>query len=529
MRSRRRAAVVAASFVLPLLVGGFMLQSSAPRGDGTRLFSQVLTLTAGRYVDSVDASALYEKAARGLVRELNDPYSVLYTPKELREFTANTGGRYAGIGALIEQQEKAVLISRVYPNTPAEEAGVREGDRIIQIDTASTRDWPMDRVSETLKGTPGTRVTVSFQRPGVAEPIRMTMTRAVIRIPAVPYAIVLDGTVGYIPLQQFNETSADETEAAVRRLQKAGARSIVLDLRGNGGGILDQALVVSNLFLPRGAEITSVRERTGSAAVHVAREAPIAPELPLVVLSDGGTASASEIVAGALQDHDRAVILGTTSFGKGLVQSLYPLDGGYALKMTTGKYYLPSGRIIHKDRQLVNGRLVEVAPDSLESDSVKKTRPTYRSDGGRVVYGGGGITPDVIVPTDTLGAVEQRLVRALAPKSQQLYLALYRLAFDLKSQVSSQGFAARPEWRDDLYRRLAASGVEVDRALYDSASTFVDNLIAERVTRFAFGDSAVLRRRAPQDAQLTRALELLRRGQSQRDLFAAAARVGKQG
>ncbi|HKG90356.1 MAG TPA: S41 family peptidase [Gemmatimonadaceae bacterium] len=529
MSSRRRAAVVAAAFVLPLLAGGFMLQSAAPRGDGTRLFSQVLALTASRFVDSVDAGALYEKAARGLVRELNDPYSVLYTPKELRDFTANTGGRYAGIGALIEEQENAVLISRVYPNTPAEEGGVREGDRIIQIDTASTRGWHMDRVSETLKGTPGTKVKVTFQRPGLAEPIRVTFTRAVIHIPAVPYAIVLDGGVGYIPLQQFNETSAEETEAAVRRLQKAGARSIVLDLRGNGGGILDQALVVSNLFLPQGAEITSVRERGGPAAVHVARDEPIAPSMPLVVLSDGGTASASEIVAGALQDHDRAVLVGTTSFGKGLVQSLYPLDGGYALKMTTGKYYLPSGRIIHKDRQLVNGRLVEVLPDSLESDSVKKSRPTFRSDGGRVVYGGGGITPDLIVPTDTLRSVEQRLVRALSPKSQQLYLSLYRLAFDLKSQVAAPGFAVRPEWREDLYRRLTTSGVEVDRALFDSASTFVDNLIADRVSRFAFGDSAAMRRRVPQDAQLTRALELLRQGRTQRELFAAAAREGRQG
>jgi carboxyl-terminal processing protease len=196
---------------------------------------------------------------------------------------------------------------------------------------------------------------------------------------------MLDGQIGYIPLQQFNETATDELEAAVKRLSKEGAKGLVFDLRGNGGGYLDQAGTVANLFLKKGVEISSVRGRAGFQEVLTATDDPIAPEIPLIVLTDGRTASASEIVAGALQDHDRAVIVGTTSFGKGLVQTVYPLEGGYALKMTTAKWYTPSGRSIQKERKLLpDGSFVEVLPDSMETDSVRKSRPKFKSGSYRL-------------------------------------------------------------------------------------------------------------------------------------------------
>ena len=177
----------------------------------------------------------------------------------------------------------------------------------------------------------------------------------------------------------------------------------MLDLRDNGGGIVEQALAVSSLFLKRGQPIVNVRSRNTPDEVARASSEQLATQPPMIVLTDGGSASASEIVAGALQDHDRALVLGTTSFGKGLVQSVFPLDGGYALKITTGKWYTPSGRSIHRERKLLpDGRFVEARPDSLETEAEKKARPTYKSDAGRTVYGGGGITPDLIVPDDTL-------------------------------------------------------------------------------------------------------------------------------
>lgn len=519
MTRTRKILILLAAVTTPLLVGGFVIQERATR-DGARLFEQVMSVVGDRFVDSVSASALYEKAARGLLRELKDPYTELYTPKQLEAFNTTTGGFYGGVGMLIEEQEGNIIISKVYPHTPAEEAGIREGDRIIFVDTASTRGWKIDQVSSRLKGEPGTKVTAKFSRPGMSEPITATFTRRIIRIPAVPFAIMLDGKIGYVPVQNFNETVSSELAQQVIRLQNEGAKGLVLDLRGNPGGFLDQALEMSNLFLSRGQEILSVRDRQGTSEVHKAERDPVAPKLPLVILTDGYTASASEIVAGALQDHDRALILGNTSFGKGLVQSVYRLDGGYAIKLTTGKWYTPSGRSIQKERKLLDdGQFVEVRPDSLESDSARTSRPRYKSDAGRVVYGGGAITPDIIVKYDTLSTIEQKVNRALSAKSQDAYITLYDFAFERKSQVKPD-FVVTPAMRDDFYGRLQKKGIVVDRKDWDAAQDYVTRLIDNRISRLAFGDSTAKRREINDDNQLVKALELLHKGQSQRDLFA---------
>jgi carboxyl-terminal processing protease len=520
----RHRTAAASLLLVPLLVGGFLLQSRSDR-DGPRLFDQVLTLVSNRFVDTVDAAGLYEKAARGLVHELNDPYTVLFTPKELQAFTTTTGGRYAGVGMQIEDIKGQITVNKVFPNTPAEQAGIAEGDRILFVDTASTKGWKIDQVSNALKGPPGTKVNVRFSRPGVAEPIAVRFTRAVIHIPAVPFATMVDGKVGYIPVQQFNETATEELANALRRLQREGAKGVVLDLRGNPGGILDQAFAMSNLFLDEGAEILSVRGRHNDVQTYVAKERPSAPTIPLVVLTDGNSASAAEIVAGALQDHDRALIVGTTSFGKGLVQTLFPLDGGYALKMTTAKWYTPSGRSIQKERKVVDGRFVnEDAPDSLESDSVRKARPVFKSDAGRVVYGGGGITPDIIVQPDTITTAEQQVAKALAPKAQEVYATLANYAVDLKPIAKGSNFTVQPAWRDEFYRRLQSAGVTIDKQQYNSAAPYIDRLIENRVARIAFGDSTATKRSFRDDAQLQKAFEVLRRGQSQKDLFVIAQR-----
>jgi len=520
---------IAGLVLVPLVAGAFVVQDRAAL-DGGRLFGQVLDLVESRYVDSVDAAMLYEKAARGLVAQLQDPYSELFSPKQLTQFNTTTAGRYAGLGMQIEEQPgKGVVVSKVFPHTPAEAAGAREGDMIIAIDTVGTRGWSSARVADSLRGTPGSKVTVSFARPGVNEPIKSTFTRAVIRIPAVPYAIHFD-KVGYVPLQGFNETATQEVAAAVRRLQQEGAKGLVLDLRGNGGGFLDQSLAISNLFLPKGTELASVRGRNQEVQSYTARENPIAPNIPVVILTDQYTASASEIVAGALQDHDRALILGTTSFGKGLVQTLFNLDGGYALKITTGKWYTPSGRTIQKERKLTpDGQFVEVHPDSLESDSARKARPTYKSDAGRIVYGGGAITPDVIVKPDTFTAAEQAFLKATASKSQDIYVVTYDYAMELKEQVKGNpDFAVSPAWRNELYNRLVKKGVQVDRKLFDGAQTQIDRMLGQRVARLAFGDSTARRRSLDDDVQLQKALEILKKGQSQKDLFALAPQFSQR-
>ena len=519
---RRRLFSIVAVVLVPLVAGAFVVQERAAL-NSARLFDQVLSLVGERFVDSLGTREIYERAARGLVEELNDPYSELYTPKQLEQFNTSTGGFYGGVGMLIEDQEGTIIISRVYPHTPAEEAGILEGDRIVGVDTNSTRGWRLDQVSGALRGEPGTKVKARFARPGVPQSFEVEFSRRVIRIPAIPFAIVLDGGVGYIPVQQFNETTTREFAENYRRLTASGATSLVVDLRGNSGGFLDQALEMTNFFIPRGRELATVRGRAGEIERYIAESNPIAPTIPLVVLTDGYSASASEIVAGALQDHDRALIVGTTSFGKGLVQSVYRLDGGYAIKLTTGKWFTPSGRSIQKERVLdSNGRLVEVVPDSLETDAVRSNRPVFRSTGGRTVYGGGAITPDVIVPYDTLTTPEIKLARLLVPRFQDFYIALYEYAFGMRETVRPD-FQVTAAMREEFRTRLQAKGVVVDRADWDAGRAYIDRLLLNRIARLAYGDSTAKRRELPEDSQLLRAMELLRQGRTTADLLALGA------
>ncbi|MCC7052602.1 MAG: S41 family peptidase [Gemmatimonadaceae bacterium] len=523
MPRMRRAVVGAILVAVPLAAGGFAWQNREAR-NGALLFDQVLRKVSDSFVDTVDATALYEKAARGLVAQLNDPYTTLYTPKEFAAFTQGTNGRYAGVGMQIEEIKGTISVVKVFPNTPAAGAGIAEGDRIVMIDSAATRGWIVDSVSSKLKGEPGTRVRVRFNRPGVTEPINVTFTRATIHIPAVPFVTMLDAGIGYIPVQGFNETSSAETIRGIQQLQRQGMKSLILDLRGNPGGILDEAFVMSNLFLPRGKEILSYRGRAEMNQQFIAQEDPMLPNMPLVVLVDDGSASASEIVAGALQDHDRALIVGTTSFGKGLVQSLYRLDGGYALKMTTAKWFTPSGRSIQRPRKFVNGRFVEEeAPDSMETDSARRARPAFRSDAGRVIYGGGGITPDISVRPDTLTTAEQKAARQIAAKLQEAFITLAQYVEELRPQVKSPDFVVRPEWRQEYFRRIVAAKVPVDSATFFAGAGYADRLIANRAARVFFGDSTVAKRGFVEDPQIQKAIELLKRGGSQRDLFTMAA------
>jgi carboxyl-terminal processing protease len=523
MNRKRKFALLGALTVVPVVAGGFAWQVREQRA-GVELLQQVLQLVNVKYVDTLPISDVYEKAARGLVKELNDPYSELYTPKEYTNFNTKTGGRYGGLGMAIvaDPVSKFVKVETVYPNTPAENGGVREGDLIIRVDTQSTLGWSINQVSDSLTGTPGTKVRVTFRRPGIGDPIVGSFTRALIHIPAVPFTLSLGNNIGYIPLQQFNENAVENTEAAVKKFQAQGAKGIILDLRGDPGGILTQSLEIANMFLPQGSMLAAVKGRQGLDERSEAKAPPIAPTIPLIVLTDERSASASEIVTGALQDHDRALVVGQTSFGKGLVQSVYNLDGGYAIKLTTGKWFTPSGRSIQRPRKFVNGQFVEETPDTNETNSSKKSRPAYKSDAGRVVYGGGGITPDVIVQDDTLTTPEQTFVKAITPKLPDFFTTAYDYAAELAKNVKSPTFTADPSWNAELYTRLQAKGVTVDRKLYDGASRYVSRLLDNRVAHYAFGDSIAKKRDLPFDKPLTKALELIQNSTSQRGLFASA-------
>jgi carboxyl-terminal processing protease len=524
--TRSRKAALASLFLLPVLAGGFALQARSTRG-GAQLLDQVLTFVALRYVDTLDAQSLYEKAARGLVKELNDPYTELFTPKQLEEFSRATNGRYAGLGMEILPVGGYVTIQKVFPNTPAESRGVQEGDRIVAIDTFNARNWTNAQAQAKLLGPPGTPVTVTFARPGVPQPIKLDFKRAEIKVPAVRYSLMIDDRVGYVPLDRFSEQTTEDIANAVNSLKAKGAKGIVIDLRGNPGGILEEAFAMSNLFLPQGKELLSVRGRAGEHQKYVSQRPALAPDVPLVVLVDGYSASASEIVAGALQDYDRALILGTTSFGKGLVQSVYNLDGGYALKITTGKWYTPSGRSIQRERKLnADGQYVEVAPDSLETEASRKNKPVYKSESGRTLYGGGGIAPDVVVPGDTISTPEQKLAREIAPKAGDYQSVLTQYAESFKGKIRPD-FTYNRAWGDSIFNRLNAAGVKLDRPVFDAGRTFVDKQLEYRIARVAFGDTTERRHQMTDDSALKSAVEILKRSSTQKEVFATAATVAR--
>jgi carboxyl-terminal processing protease len=517
---RFRTATAAALLVVPIVAGGFLLQEPPARANA-QLFDQVMTLVRTAYVDTVPMAAAYEKAAQGLVRELNDPYSELMPPKEAEGFSRSVGGRYGGTGMLIGEPTKGTFsVDRVFPNTPAEEAGVREGDHIIAVDTSKTATLELANVSDLLRGTPGSKVKVTYARAGVAEPIVLTFTRRVVHVPAVNFATLLGDHIGYVPLQTFNENAAEEVEAAVDTLVKQGAKGLVLDMRDNGGGIVDQSLATASLFLNEGQDIVSVRSRNQPTETARSSGKHLALTIPLVVLVDGGSASATEIVAGALQDHDRALVIGTTSFGKGLVQSVYTLQGGYQLKMTTGKWYTPSGRSIHRERKLLpSGEFVEVHPDSLAKADI--VRPVFHSDAGRTVYGGGGIRPDIVVADDTISLAERDFLKAVATQSQDINTVIQNYALELKAQAKTP-FAVSPAWTDELMHRIAATKVKIDPKYDAGARAFLGRDLAHRVTRMVLGDAGAKARFVADDHQLLKALELLQKNSTQAQLLSSA-------
>jgi len=519
MARYRRYAALGALVVIPVVASGFLLRTRTT-AEGPVLLEQVFQLVSNRFVDTLKDNQLFEKAAHGLVRELNDPYSELLSPSEMKQFNSKTGGRYGGLGMLIEKRGDWITVNKVYRNTPAERAGVQAGDRIIMVDSLSTQGWDLNRVSDYLTGTPGTRVNARFARPGLATPLDFKFTRAIVSVPAVPYSLMFDGKVGYIPLEVFNENAADEVRSAIGKLTSQGAKGIILDLRSNGGGILEQSLDIANQFLKPGQRILSVRGRADSTDYN-AEAKPVVPSLPVVVMTDNFTASASEIVAGALQDHDRALVLGETSFGKGLVQSVYSLDGGYALKLTTAKWFTPSGRSIQRERKVIDGRFVETAPDTNETEASKKNRPAYKSDAGRTVYGGGGITPDLIIDQDTVTTAEFQYIKATAPKIAEIVAFESDFALEQSKKVA-RGFAVDPSWRDAYFNKLQELKLPIDRKMFDAAKRYIDNSLELRVSRLVEGDSTAARRNLKNDTQLQKAISLVSQAQSQADLLSKA-------
>lgn len=364
---------------------------AASRGLST--FGAIVNELELSYVDSVDNERAF-KAAIDAMLETVDPYTVYYPKDDKEDIAKMTTGEYGGIGAYLLERDGSSYISEPMVGSPAQRAGLRPGDRIMRIDTTDVSTWKTDRVSKLLRGKPNTNVSIQVKRPFTDDSIvNVTLTRAKLREPSVPYFGVVNGNTGYIQLTQFIEKSGQEVRAALDSFRNNPAvTGIILDLRGNGGGLLEQAVDIASNFVPKGTEIVRTRGRDKSEdKVYKTMRTPLYPDIPLAILIDGGTASASEIVAGAMQDLDRAVLVGSCSFGKGLVQTTRPLPYGGLLKVTVARYYTPSGRLIqaldyvHRNE---DGSAARV-PDSLTH--------AYTTLHGRTIRDGGGLQPDSTV------------------------------------------------------------------------------------------------------------------------------------
>ncbi len=534
MKPRRSTFLPGIVLVLSVLASGWFLQRGVAAEAGataeSQVFDQVVSLVRSTFVDPVNDDDLYESAIKGILEDLNDPNTAFMHAPEADNLSIRTEGEYGGVGLEIVDRNGYVTVVTAMPGTPGTRAGIRAGDRIVEVDGESIVDRGSEYAVSLLRGAPGTAVNVAVERNGVDGTIPFEISRAIIVVHSVPFAIALKPGVGYVPLHLFSETSPAEVREALASLGGSGLEGVILDLRGNPGGVLEGGIEVADLFLEAGDLVVETRGRApGQSASYSASDPDSYPDLELVVLVDERSASASEIVAGALQDHDRALVLGARTWGKGSVQSIFRLSGGNVLKLTTARWFTASGRSIQKprDEQLstlddgiptVSGALTTV-PDDTE-------RPVYTSMGGRTLIGGGGITPDVVVPLDTLTTDEQVAVRKLFREAGALSAALFDFAVEYVSLRPdlSPDFDVGSEMLDRFYGYLTGeAGLTVDRATFDAVRRYLVYQLEAEIALRAFGDEGQFHRLRSYDPVLTKAVEVLERADGPADLVRAGA------
>jgi carboxyl-terminal processing protease len=504
---RRRLRVPGAVALAACLTGGWLLQRQVA-SDGNvyqqaRLFETVLAHVRDYHVDSLPEEELYRRAVDGLLGQIHDPYAALLVGKDWERHLERTTGDYAGVGLLVDARNGWVTVVSPMQGSPAERAGIRTGDQLVEVGGKASADWTLDQAVDAMRGPIGSPIDLAVRREGAAEPLRFHLSRERIHQRAVPSGVLLPDGVGYLSLSMVRENAADELEEEVSRLVTQGMRTLVLDLRSNPGGLRDEAVRIADLFLDPHQEILESR---GRAPGDNHRWTDAWPQrwrnLPIVVLVNGGTASAAEIIAGALQDHDRALLVGDTTYGKGIVQTVFPLGPDLALRMTTARWFTPSGRSIQ----------------AAQLDSVMGTAPSparhaiYHSTAGRLLPASGGIVPDVVLHPDTLDGPATLFATALDGHVPLFRDMLTAYALDLRKAgtVSSEGFTVSPAMCDEIRRRLADHGIVLADSVYRGGERVVSEQLGYEVARYVFGPEAERRRRVVLDTEVQQAVALLR-------------------
>jgi len=482
-------------FILAILLSsfvGYRVGVSKERASLRTMFSifaRVLNEVQRYYVEEKDPVELVEKSIEGMVNSL-DPFSEFLTPEESEEWSIATTGEFGGIGIQIGIRDNWLTVIAPIDGTPAYRAGLKAGDRIIEIEGETTKGMKIRDAVKRLRGNPGTKVTIKIQRPGLDKPFEVTLIRAIIHIKSVPFYTLLEDNIGYIRLSTFQTDAEAEVRAALDSLANMGAEKFILDLRGNPGGLLSEAVRISGLFLGQGKLVVSTRSRIVEMNMeyYTQKDSPYKNN-PLVILVDRGSASASEIVSGAIQDWDRGVIVGDTTFGKGSVQRIFKLDEGYELKLTTAKYYTPSGRCIHKEQKE-------------ETDSVGVTQKivekVYTKILHREVYGGGGIAPDI---------------HAKSPQTPEIVARLYPyfFTFAVEYHATHPQYAGInekiiQEFASFLKRKEIKFSMEDFNKAYDFIKLYLDAELQEKY----YGMEARYKTVLDQDKVMRKAIEIMK-------------------
>ena len=504
-------------------------------------FAEALIIVQENYVDGVkiDYNAAFKSSIIGMLRSL-DPHSNYYDSKEFEELQADWRSEYYGIGATIGDRTIAgqtdTYILATFPNAPATRAGLRFADRIVEVDGQSSKGKTSSDVRDRLRGPKGSTVKVTVERASTKTLETVEITRDAVGQPTVPDSYILKPGVGYIDMTRgFNRSTSDEFTAALEDLRKQGMTSLVLDLRGNPGGLLDQAVKVAEQFLQRGQRILSQRGRSGERPYDSRNSSP--DNVPLVVLVNRNSASASEIVAGALQDHDRALIIGETSFGKGLVQSIIPMEYGTAVTLTSSKYYTPSGRLIQRDYTneglydyYTRGGVGSLDQENKTAGPAKPTGPESLTDTGRKVYGGGGIAPDEPVKPRIIEPAQQRQIDPIFAFVRELVNGRikgfedYKITrgIDYDHDVKTEDYPVT----DNLFKTFKAfvandETYKLKEAQLDRSRDFIARQLRYDIATAAYGTVTASQVQVADDPQVAKAIEVLPRA---KELSIAAMR-----
>jgi carboxyl-terminal processing protease len=514
------------------LLGGFygnQLFGSPVQSDlNKRLkeYTDLLSAATAWSADETGADKFVYSSIDGMLRTL-DPHTSFLEPKEYSEMQDRQKGTFYGLGILVTKRNEQVTVITPLEGTPAARLGIRAGDVISEVEGIATDDLSLDEVVKRLKGPKGTTVHIKIMRVGMKEPIPLTIVRAAIPTNSISNVLMIRPGIGYIRIKDFTSTTVRELDEAIEKLQGQGMQKLVLDLRQNPGGLLDAAVGVADHFLEKGQMIVYTKGRTNdSAQEYVAPGKHDRLDVPLVVLVNRGSASASEIVAGAIQDHDRGMVVGETSWGKGLVQSVYTLQYGAGLALTTSKYYTPAGRNIQRD--FTSFYDYYVADDETDNAEIPLTeREQFKTDTGRVVYGGGGITPDVMVKLPQLSRTTQVLEIRSA-------IFNYAVEFAAKHAELSKDVNITPAIVEDFVRYAAdkeiASVEDIRSALQKPVDRrYIERALKSEIIAAKFGLDASQPYRLQGDVQVERALESFGEAQKLAELAATSRARGPAG